>query len=106
MIVASPMVSRSVHTGTARGKITTPRPIFAPSALRYSRYSGDPANMASGLDRISVFTAQNRTYARLQIRISCGRHRPISTHFATIGTVLNPRKVAATNAAERRYTVI
>jgi hypothetical protein len=28
--VPSPMVSRSVHTGTVREKIATPRPTFAP----------------------------------------------------------------------------
>ena len=36
MTVLSPMVSRSVHTGTFREKITTPLPIFAPRSRRYS----------------------------------------------------------------------
>ncbi len=36
MTVPSPMVSRSVHTGTCREKIATPRPTFAPNARRYS----------------------------------------------------------------------
>ena len=62
MTVPSPMVSRSVHTGTFREKITTPRPIFAPSARRYSEYSGEPANSrTSGLRWTSVLTSQNRT---------------------------------------------
>ena len=34
MTVPSPMVSRSVQTGTCRENIATPRPTFAPSALR------------------------------------------------------------------------
>ena len=42
--VPAPMVSRSVHTGTWRVKIATPGPILAPSALRYSVYSGEPTD--------------------------------------------------------------
>jgi hypothetical protein len=60
--VPAPMVSRSVHTGSWRVKIATPGPILAPSALRYSVYSGEPtARNASGFDLISSLTIQNRT---------------------------------------------
>src|SRR5450631_3274501 len=85
MTVPAPMVSRSVHTGTCGEKITTPRPTFAPSALRYSEYSGDPANRTSGFARTSVLTVQKRTYPRLQMRICRGFHRPMSIHLARIG---------------------
>ena len=62
MTVPAPMVSRSVHTGTWWAKIATPRPTLAPSALRYSAYSGEPAiRKASGFDRTSVLTIQKRT---------------------------------------------
>ena len=60
--VPAPMVSRSVHTGTWAEKIAVPGPIFAPSARRYSTNSGEPApTRASGFDRTSVLTTQNRT---------------------------------------------
>jgi len=50
-----------MHIGTRREKITTPGPIFAPRALRYSTYNGVPKNRrAAGLDRMSVFTIQKR----------------------------------------------
>src|SRR5262249_34386690 len=87
------MVRRSVHTGTPREKITTPGPIFAPRALRYSTYRGVPKNRrAAGLDRTSVFTIQKRTYARLHRRICWGFQRPMSSHFAAIGTAQTTRK--------------
>src|SRR2546429_6240633 len=97
------MVRRSVHTGTRREKITTPGPIFAPRALRYSTYRGVPKNRrAAGLDRMSVLTIQKRTYARLHRRICCGFHRPTSTHFAAIGAAQAARKVALLARTNRR----
>src|SRR5687768_99208 len=102
MTVPSPMVSRSVHTGRLRERIVTPRPTFAPSALRYSTYSGEPANRTSGLDRTSVLTVQKRTYARLQTRICRGFHRPTSTHLARIGRVHRPTRHAPPNRTDRR----
>ena len=54
------MRSMSVQTGTVVEKIVTPLPIFAPIARRYHRYSGEPANIAHGLVRMSVLTAQSR----------------------------------------------
>ena len=57
---------------------------------------------ATKFDRISVFTTQKRTYARLQIRIWRGVQRPISSHFAAIGTVPTTRKAAALNRTKRK----
>src|SRR5438445_8628652 len=95
------MVRRSVQTGTRREKITTPGPIFAPSARRYSVYRGVPMKRrAAGLDRISVLTIQKRTYARLHRRICLVFQRPTSAHFAAIGTAQTTRKaklLATTN---------
>ena len=103
MIVPAPMVSRSVHTGTWWEKTTAPRPTLAPSALRYIRYSGEPAvRKVSGFDRTSVLTSQKRTYARLQMRILVGFHRPTSSHFAPIGRVHTARKAAPPNSTDRR----
>ena len=100
--VPAPMVNRSVHTGTCRVKIAAPRPTFAPSALRYSEYSGDPANRTSGFARTSVLTVQKRTYPRLQMRICCGFHRPTRIHLARIGRMHTPRNNAPPNRADRR----
>src|SRR5258708_27677090 len=98
------MVRRSVHTGTRREKITTPRPIFVPRALRYRTYKGVPKNRrAAGLDRMSVLTIQKRTYARLHRRICCGFHRPMSNHFAAIGTAHTTRNAAVLARTKRRY---
>ena len=92
-----------MHTGTWPEKIAAPGPTFAPSARRYSTYSGEPApTRTSGFDRTSVLTTQNRTYPRLQIRIRCGFQRPISTHLAAIGTVHSTRKTAPPKTAARR----
>ena len=103
MTVPAPMVSRSVQIGACREKIAVPRPIFAPSARRYSTYSGEPANSnATRFDRTSVLTIQKRTYARLQTRICCGFHRPMSTHFARIGRAPKTRKAAPPNRTDRR----
>ena len=38
----------------------------------------------------------------LQTRISCGFHRPISTHLSRIGRVHRPRNIAPPNATDRR----
>ena len=92
-----------MHTGTDRERITTPGPIFAPSARRYSVYRGVPMNRrAAGLDRTSVFTIQKRTYARLQRRICCGFQRPMSSHFAAMGTAQTPRNTALLARSNRR----
>ena len=40
MTVPSPMVSRSVHMGTCRERMRTPRPTFAPSALQVQHVQG------------------------------------------------------------------
>ena len=62
MTVPAPMVIRSVQMGTWWVKMAAPRPTLAPSARRYSTYSGEPAaRKASGFDRTSVLTSQNRT---------------------------------------------
>src|SRR5437667_12198254 len=98
------MVRIFVHAGTRREKITTPGPIFAPSALRYSTYRGVPKNRrAAGLDRMSVLTIQKRTYARLHRRMCWAFQRPTSTHFAAIGTAQTPRKAALLARTNRRY---
>src|SRR5918999_5479678 len=104
MTLPSPTVRRSVQTGTRRERITAPRPIFVPSARRYRTYSGDPANRTSGFRWTSVFTTQKRRYAGLQTRIGWGFQRPTSTHFAAIGRRHTPRKAAAANRTDRRYT--
>src|SRR6266446_325754 len=97
------MVRRSVHTGTRRDRITTRGPIFAPRALRYSRYRGVPMNRrAAGLDRTSVFTIQKRTYKRLHRRICWGFQRPTNTHFAAIGTAQTTRKAELLAKINRR----
>src|SRR5215468_6687842 len=97
------MVRRSVHTGTRREKITTPGPIFAPRALRYSTYRGVPKNRrAAGLDRTRVFTIQKRTYVRLHRRICWAFQRPMSTHFATIGTAQTTTKAEQLASTNRR----
>ena len=57
---------------------------------------------ASGFDRTSVLTIQKRTYARLQMRICRGFHRPMSTHFARIGRLHRTRKPAPPNRTDRR----
>ena len=70
--VPSPMVSRSVQTGTCgRGSRRLARPSRRAPAGR-ATYSGEPTNRTSGLRRTSVLTIQKRTYARLQMRISLG----------------------------------
>src|SRR2546425_5761430 len=97
------MVRRSVHNGTRREKITTPGPIFAPRALRYSTYRGVPKNRrAAGLDRTSVFTIQKRTYARLHRQICWAFQRPTRTHFAAIGTAQTTRKAKLLATINRR----
>src|SRR5262249_3294817 len=97
------MVRRSVHTGTRREKITTPGPIFAPRALRYSTYRGVPNNRrAAGLDRTSVFTTQKRTYARLHRRLCRGFHGPTSTPFGVMGTAHTTRKAPLPARTNRR----
>src|SRR5437773_11265688 len=97
------MVRRSVQTGTRREKITTPGPSFAPKALRYITYRGVPKNRrAAGLDRMSVFTIQKRTYARLHRRNCWGFQRPTSTHFATTGTAQRAKKAALVVRTSRR----
>src|SRR6266511_2405633 len=104
MTVPAPIVSRSVQIGTRREKITTPGPICAPSARRYSEYSGEPTNIsAHGFDRTRVFTIQKRTYERLQMRIRAGFHRPMSIHFARIGKMHTPRKPAPLADTSRTY---
>ena len=101
--MSGPMVSRSVHTGTCRVKITVPRPTLAPSARRYHVYSGEPAlTSARGFDLTSVLTIQKRKYARLQMRICWGFHRPMSTHLATIGRVHRTMKAAPPKTTDLR----
>ena len=102
MTVPSPMVSRSVHIGTFRERMSTPRPIFAPSALRYSTYKGEPTNSTRGFDWTSVLTIQKRTYARLQMRICRGFQRPINIHLAKIGKLDIATKPATPSRADRR----
>jgi hypothetical protein len=102
MTVPSPIVIRSVQTGMWLDRIRTPRPIFAPSARRYSVYSGDPLNSTSGFAVTSVLTNQKRTYARLQMRICRGFHRPISAHFTRIGKPHMARKINAPTTTDRR----
>ena len=43
MTVPDPTVNRSVHTGTVGEKMSTPRPILAPSSRRYTEKIGLPA---------------------------------------------------------------
>jgi hypothetical protein len=99
----SPMVSRSVQTGTFLEKIATSRPICTPSAFRYSTNNGEPANSTSGFDRTSALTTQKRKYARLQIRIRWGFHLPIRVHFTRTGKAHTAAKPAAQNDTARRY---
>ncbi|CAM5291070.1 hypothetical protein SHIRM173S_09423 [Streptomyces hirsutus] len=61
-----PIVSRSVQTGTERERIVTPLPIRAPSARRYSTYSGFPTKMTIGFAWSSTLTTQKRKYVMLQ----------------------------------------
>src|SRR5258708_12183249 len=97
------MVRRWVDAGTRREKITTPGRIFVPRALRYRTYKGVAKNRrAAGLDRMSVLTIQKRTYARLHRRICCGFHRPMSSHFAAIGTAQTARKAVLLARSSRR----
>src|SRR5438309_11959821 len=97
------MVRRSVHTGTRREKITTPGPIFAPRALRYSTYRGVPKNRrAAALDRTSVFMIQKRPYARPHRRICWGFPRTPSTHFAANGTAQTARTKVLLGRTRRR----
>ena len=66
-------------------------------------YSGEPAiTKASGFDRTSVLTIQKRTYARLQMRICWGFHRPMSTHLATIGRVHRTTKATPPKTTDLR----
>ncbi len=58
--VSSPIVSMSVQTGIVREWMSTRRPILAPSALRYSEYTGEPVNDTSGLPAIMRCTTQKR----------------------------------------------
>lgn len=95
-----------MHTGTRRDRIRAPRPTLAPSARRYSEYSGVPANRTIGFRWTSVLTIQKRTYAGLQTRIRRRVQRPTSSHFRTIGTAHTARKAAPPNTTERRYTSI
>src|ERR1043166_6320676 len=97
------MVRRSAQIGTRREKITTPGPILAPKALKYITYRGVPKNRrGAGLDRMSVFTIQKRTYARLHRRMCWALQRPMSTHLAAIGTAQSPRKAALLARTKRR----
>jgi hypothetical protein len=104
MTVLSPIVSRSVATGTCLARIVTPRPIRAPRARRYSTCSGEPPKKTTrGLMRTSVLTTQNRTYARLQTGMSRGVQRPMSSHLAAIGVTIVPSRTRPPNATARRY---
>ena len=58
---------------------------------------------AAGLDRISVLTIQKRTYARLHRRICWAFQRPMSTHFAAIGTAQTTRNAPLPARTNRRY---
>ena len=59
--VPSPMVSRSVHTGTCREKMTTPRPIFAPEGLQIEHVERRADEQDQRVQRMSVLTTQKRT---------------------------------------------
>ena len=52
--------------------------------------------------RISVLTSQKRKYARLQTRICRGFQRPISSHFARIGSGDRKTKHAPPTTTDRR----
>ena len=52
--------------------------------------------------RTNVLTIQKRTYARLQMRISRGFHRPISTHLARMGSDKQQENSAPPETTDRR----